>query len=67
MNLADDFFQKVFESDQSGGFAVFVQHDGNVKRSLAHLHKQFRDVFVFVCEISFPQDIFHMKFFRVVK
>ena len=36
-NLADDLFKQIFERDEAGRAAIFVEDDGDMRPHLAHL------------------------------
>ena len=61
MNLAYDFFQNIFQCDQSCHFAIFVKDNGDVKSRIPHFHKKFGNIFVFICEMRLAHNITNVE------
>ena len=55
--IADDFFDEVFEGDEAGGAAIFVNDDGELGFELAELAEEFVDFFCFGDEEGGAHDV----------
>ena len=68
VNLTDNLFQNIFQSDETCHFTVFIYHNGNVKGGCSHFHKKFGDILVFVCEMRSTEIMTDIKrFITVIK
>ena len=65
MNFTDNFFQDIFQCDQTGSFTIFIQNNCNIKGCLTHLHKKFGNILILISKISFSHNIPDMEFFCV--
>ena len=65
MNFTDNFFQDIFQCDQTGSFTIFIQNNCDVKGCLTHLHKKLGNILILISKISFSHNIPDMEFFCV--
>ena len=63
VNFSNDFFQNIFQGDETCHFTVLVKNNGNIESGFTHLHKKLGNVFVLICEMRFTEKTADIKSF----